>query len=376
MSETGMKKLGFGLMRLPLTDAESEGAIDIELFKQMVDSFISQGFTYFDTAWMYCGGKSEEAAKEALVSRYPRDAFTLTTKLPAYMLRCMEDRETLFNEQLRRTGAEFFDYYWLHDVNSQSLETFNKYDCWNFIRQKKEEGLVRHIGFSYHDGPELLDELLNEHPEIEYVQIQLNYLDWDSIGIQSRKCYEVITNHNVPVIVMEPVKGGTLSKVPEEAEKLLRGLDRDMSVSSWAIRFAASKENVFMVLSGMSNMEQLLDNTAYMKDFRPLSKDEESTVLKVADIIRKNIAIPCTGCSYCTVNCPKSIAIPQYFSLYSTEMLEDASKSWTPQGGYYERLILRHGRASDCIRCGQCEKMCPQHLPIRDYLKTVAEKFE
>ena len=376
MSETGMKKLGFGLMRLPLTDAESEGAIDIELFKQMVDSFISQGFTYFDTAWMYCGGKSEEAVKQALVSRYPRDAFTLTTKLPAYMLRCMEDREKLFNEQLRRTGAEFFDYYWLHDVNSQSLETFNKYDCWNFIRQKKEEGLVRHIGFSYHDGPELLDELLNEHPEIEYVQIQLNYLDWDSIGIQSRKCYEVITNHNVPVIVMEPVKGGTLSKVPEEAEMLLRGLDRDMSVSSWAIRFAASKENVFMVLSGMSNMEQLLDNTAYMKDFRPLSKDEESTVLKVADIIRKNIAIPCTGCSYCTVNCPKSIAIPQYFSLYNTEMLEDASKSWTPQGGYYERLTLTHGRASDCIRCGQCEKMCPQHLPIRDYLKTVAEKFE
>ena len=376
MSETGMKKLGFGLMRLPLTDAESEGAIDIELFKQMVDSFISQGFTYFDTAWMYCGGKSEEAVKQALVSRYPRDAFTLTTKLPAYMLRCMEDREKLFNEQLRRTGAGFFDYYWLHDVNSQSLETFNKYDCWNFIRQKKEEGLVRHIGFSYHDGPELLDELLNEHPEIEYVQIQLNYLDWDSIGIQSRKCYEVITKHNIPVIVMEPVKGGTLSKVPEEAEKLLRGLDRDMSVSSWAIRFAASKENVFMVLSGMSNMEQLLDNTAYMKDFRPLSKDEESTVLKVADIIRKNIAIPCTGCSYCTVNCPKSIAIPQYFSLYNTEMLEDASKSWTPQGGYYERLTLRHGRASDCIRCGQCEKMCPQHLPIRDYLKTVAEKFE
>lgn len=370
------KKLGFGLMRLPMLNTENEETVDIELFKQMVDSFIAQGFTYFDTAWMYCGGKSEEAAREALVNRYPRDSFTLTTKLPAYMLRCEADRDRIFNEQLRRTGAGYFDYYWLHDVNSQSLETFNALDCWNFIRQKKEEGLVRHIGFSYHDGPELLDELLTEHPEIEYVQIQLNYLDWDSIGIRSRECYEVIEKHNLPVIVMEPVKGGTLSKVPEEAEKLLRGLDADMSVSSWAIRFAASRKNVFMVLSGMSNMEQLLDNTGYMADFRPLSEDEECTVLRVADIIRKNIAIPCTGCAYCTVNCPKSIAIPQYFSLYNTEMLEDASKDWTPQGGYYERLTLTHGRASDCIRCGQCEKMCPQHLPIRDYLKTVAEKFE
>lgn len=370
------KKLGFGLMRLPMMNTGNEETVDIELFKQMVDSFISQGFTYFDTAWMYCGGRSEEAAKEALVSRYPRDAFTLTTKLPAYMLQCEADRDWLFNEQLKRTGAGYFDYYWLHDVNSESLETFNRLDCWNFIRQKKEEGLVRHIGFSYHDGPELLDELLTEHPEIEYVQIQLNYLDWESLGIQSRECYEVITKHNRPVIVMEPVKGGTLSKVPGEAEKLLRGLDDRKSVSSWAIRFAASRENVFMVLSGMSNMEQLLDNTAYMADFRPLTKTEENTVLEVADIIRKNIAIPCTGCSYCTVNCPKNIAIPQYFSLYNTEMLEDASKDWTPQGGYYDRLTMKHGRASDCIRCGQCEKMCPQHLPIRDYLKSVAKKFE
>ena len=370
-------KLGFGLMRLPLLNKADDGSIDLDLLKQMVDSFISQGFTYFDTAWMYCGGKSEEAVKEAIVSRYPREAYTVTTKMPAYMLNCREDREWIFNEQLRKTGLEFFDYYWLHDVNSQTLKTFDELDCWDFIREKKESGLVKHIGFSYHDGPELLDELLTKHPEIEYVQIQLNYLDWDSLSIQSHKCYDVITKHKKPVIVMEPVKGGTLATcVPEEAETLLRSLDSSMSIPSWAVRFAASKENVFMVLSGMSNMEQLLDNTSYMKDFVPLTDDEEAAVLQSAELIGKRISIACTGCSYCTVNCPKNIAIPKYFSLYNNEMLEDSSKQWTPQRGYYERLTLEHGKAGDCFRCGQCEKMCPQHLPIREYLKRVAEKFE
>jgi Predicted oxidoreductases of the aldo/keto reductase family len=292
------------------------------------------------------------------------------------MLKCESDRDWLFNEQLRKTGAQYFDYYWLHDVNSQTVKTFDELHCWDFLTEKKDAGLVKHIGFSYHDGPELLEKILTKHPEIEYVQIQLNYLDWDSIGIQSRRCYEVATSHNKPVIVMEPVKGGTLAKIPEEAEKLLNSLNPEMSVPSWAIRFAASKENVFMVLSGMSNMEQLIDNTSYMKDFVPLSDAEEKAVFNVADIINRKIAIPCTGCSYCTVNCPKNISIPKFFSLYNTEMLEDSSKNWTPQGGYYERLTIDFGKASDCVGCGQCEGMCPQHLPIRKYLKMVAEKFE
>ena len=371
-----MKNLGFGLMRLPLNTPDNPGDIDIEQFKKMVDEFIENGFTYFDTAWMYCDGKSENAVKEALVSRYPRDSFTLTTKLPAYMLKKESDMDWLFNEQLNKTGAGFFDYYWLHDVNSDTVRTFDSLNAWEFIRKKKEAGLVRHIGFSYHDGPELLDKLLTEHPEIEYVQIQLNYLDWDSLGIQSRKCYEVITNHGKPVIVMEPVKGGTLAKLPPEASKLLKNAQPKMSLASWAVRFAASHKNVMMVLSGMSNLEQLRDNMSYMKDFTPLNKEEIALVLQVGDIIRRNVAIPCTGCSYCTVNCPQGIPIPTYFSLYNTEMLEDPAKGWCPQGGYYQRLTLSHSKASECLKCGQCEKMCPQHLHIRDFLVKVADRFE
>ena len=370
------KKLGFGLMRLPLLNPEDDSSIDLELMKQMVDRFLEQGFTYFDTAWMYCGGKSEEAAREALVSRHPRDSFTLTTKLPAYMLKKEEDREWLFNEQLRRTGAGYFDYYWLHDVNSHSVETFDRLRCWDFIRQKKEAGLVRHIGFSYHDGPELLDKLLTAHPEIEYVQLQLNYLDWDSMSIQSHACYEVATRHGKPVIVMEPVKGGTLAQVPAQLEKLFKAREPEMSVPSWAIRFAATHENVMMVLSGMSNMEQLLDNTGYMKDFQPLNDEEMELMHLAARIINEGIAIPCTGCSYCTVNCPMHIAIPKYFALYNAEMQESKEKGWTSQGVYYDNLTKEFGKASDCIKCGQCEGMCPQHLPIRSYLEDVAKQFE
>ncbi len=370
------KKLGFGLMRLPLLNPDDPGSIDMEQMKQMVDSFLEQGFTYFDTAWMYCSGKSEEAAKEALVSRHPRGSFTLTTKLPAYMLKKEEDREWLFCEQLRRTGAGYFDYYWLHDVNARTLQTFDALRCWDFIREKKEAGLVRHIGFSYHDGPELLDRLLTAHPEVEYVQLQLNYLDWDSLGVQSRACYEVATKHAKPVIVMEPVKGGTLARLPEQLESVLKAREPDLSIPSWAIRFAASQENVFMVLSGMSNMEQLLDNTSYMKDFRPLSAEERELMAYAARVINEDIAIPCTGCSYCTVNCPMNIAIPRYFSLYNAEKQESREKHWTSQRNYYENLAMDFGKASDCIKCGQCESMCPQHLPIRRFLEDVAGTFE
>ena len=373
---TPKKKLGFGLMRLPLLDANDDGSVDLELLKKMVDSFLEQGFTYFDTAWMYCGGKSEEAAREALVRRHPRGSFTLTTKLPAYMLRREEDREWLFQEQLRRTGAGYFDYYWLHDVNSHSIQTFDRLNCWDFILDKKRQGLVRHVGFSFHDGPELLDKVLTEHPEMEYVQLQLNYLDWDSLGVQSHACYDVAVKHGKRVIVMEPVKGGTLAKVPARLEAMFKEREPEMSVPSWAIRFAATQENVMVVLSGMSNMEQLLDNTSYMKDFRPLDAEELALMKKAADIINESIAVPCTGCSYCTVNCPMHIAIPKYFSLYNADMQELAEKGWTPQGSYYANLTLQFGKASDCIKCGQCEAMCPQHLPIRRYLEDVAKHFE
>ncbi len=372
-----IKKLGFGAMRLPLLRPEDDGSVDLAQMEQMVDCFLARGFTYFDTAWMYCGGRSEEYVGKALVARHPRDSFTLTTKLPAYLLKKEEDRERVFREQLRRTGAGYFDYYWLHDVNSHSIRTFDRLDCWDFIRQKKAQGLVRHIGFSFHDGPELLDRVLTEHPDMEYVQLQLNYLDWDSLGVQSRACYEVAARHGKPVIVMEPVKGGTLAKIPAEAEKLLKDAAPDMSVPSWGIRFAASQENVMMVLSGMSTVDQMLDNTSFMQDFKPLTPEEIALTHRAAEMINAQTAIPCTGCSYCTEGCPRHIPIPKYFSLYNEDMRENLEeKGWTINFTYYENLTERFGKASDCIACGQCEGVCPQHLPIISRMKDVAAHFE
>ncbi len=374
--EQNAKKLGFGLMRLPLTDPNDGASVDVELLKTMVDAFLEKGFTYFDTAWMYCGFQSECAIREALVKRHPRDSYTLADKLHAGFLKTKEDRERIFQEQLRKTGVDYFDYYLLHDVGTDHYKTYQELDCFRWLEEKKAQGLARHIGFSYHDNAELLDRVLTEHPEVEFVQLQLNYLDWDSEGVQSRKCYETAVKHGKPVIVMEPVKGGTLARVPESVEKMFREARPEMSIPSWAIRFAASLEHVMVVLSGMSNMEQLLDNTDYMADFQPLSAQEQALVKKAVDAINSTIAIPCTGCSYCTEGCPQRIAIPKYFSLYNADLQEIKEKSWRPQGEYYTRLTMSFGKASDCLECGQCEQVCPQHLPIIRHLKDVAARFE
>ncbi|MCR5703540.1 MAG: aldo/keto reductase [Eubacterium sp.] len=370
------KKLGFGLMRLPLTNPADDSSIDIELTKKMVDLYLERGFTYFDTAIMYCGMKSQNAVKEVLTSRHPRESFTLATKLHADFFNSIEGRDRIFEEQLESTGVDYFDYYLIHDVGADRYDKYLKFDCFQWLKEKKEQGLVKHFGFSFHDNAEMLEKILSEQPDVEFVQLQLNYLDWESEGVQSRKCYEICEKYGKPVVVMEPVRGGTLANVPKGAEKLFKDYNPDASVASWAIRFAASQPNVKMVLSGMSNMEQMEDNTGFMSDFKPLNEEELAIVKEAEKIINASVAIPCTGCSYCTEGCPMKIAIPRYFALYNLDMLEKDMEAWRPQGTYYERLAKVFGRPSECIACGKCEGICPQHLPIIEDLKTVAKHFE
>ena len=368
------KKLGFGLMRLPLTDVNDKGSIDIEALKEMVDTFMEQGFTYFDTAWMYCAFKSENAVKEALTDRYPRDRYTLTTKLHASYLKTKEDRDRIFEEQRQKTGVDYFDYYLIHAIDQELYSIYNEMDCFNWLIEKKKQGLVKHIGFSYHDSAEFLDQVLTEHPEMEFVQLQMNYLDWESAEVQSRKCYEVAIKHGKPVIVMEPVKGGTLADVPAEVRESFAAYHPDLSVPSWAIRFVASLDNVAMVLSGMSKMEQLMDNISYMKEFVPMNAEETELVHKAAEMIKDSIAIPCTGCSYCIEGCPMQIAIPDLFRVYNKSKRGEITD--VEANEEYRQLTESGGKARECLACGQCQVACPQHLEIINYLKDVAKCME
>ncbi len=372
------KKLGFGLMRLPVLDGQPKSKnIDIEQMKQMVDYFLDNGFTYFDTAWMYMSFESENAARVALVERYPRESFTLASKLHEGYFDTLEGRDEVFNKQLEKTGAGYFDYYLLHGIDEGKIGKYEEFKCFEWLQEKKAAGLVKHAGFSYHDKPELLDRILTDHPEVEFVQLQLNYLDWESNWVQSRGCYEVCVKHGKPVIVMEPVKGGSLATIPDEGKKIFDALDPAMSVPSWAIRFAASLDNVMVVLSGMSSTEQMKDNVSYMKDFKPLTDEQRDACFKVADIINSQTAIACTGCAYCTEGCPQQIPIPKYFSIYNEDMREDLEKKgWTVNFTNYELIAKKAGKASDCVECGQCEDVCPQHLTIISYLKDVAKHYE
>lgn len=368
-----MKKLGFGLMRLPITDSSNPCSIDQLQVNKMIDYFLEHGFTYFDTAYPYHQGVSEIAARKSLVERYPRESFLLADKMPVWMVTSHEDYQKFFDEQLKRCGVEYFDYYLLHTMGEKNYSLTLKYDGFTFMKQLKAEGKVKHIGMSFHDKAVVLDQILTEHPELEFVQLQINYIDWENESIESRKCYEVAVKHNKPVIVMEPVKGGSLTNLPNEAEMLFKTYHSELSLASWAIRYAASLEHVFMVLSGMSNFEQIQDNVEYMENFNPLNEEERKIIEKVTKMIINGVAIPCTSCQYCVDGCPKNIPIPNFFSLYNNQKEFGLKPLHT---NYYMNLIEKYGKASDCIGCKQCEVHCPQHIKIAEQIQKVAQVFE
>ncbi len=368
-----MKKLGFGLMRLPQTDEKNPKSVNQELLNKMVDYYLEQGFTYFDTAYRYHLGMSEVAIRKALVERYPRESFILADKMPTFLITKTEDYQRIFNEQLEKCGVTYFDYYLLHTLGTKTYANTLQHGGFDFVKKLKEEGKVKHIGFSFHDKAELLDEILAKHPEMEFVQLQINYIDWDNETIASRKCYEVAVKHNKPIIVMEPVKGGSLANVPEEAEKLFKNYHPEMSAASWAVRFTASLDNVFLILSGMSDLEQVVDNTSYMQKANPLNDEEREIIKKATEIINCSIAIPCTACEYCVEDCPKRIPIPKLFSLYNNQKQFRLVNSHM---SYYDNLTEHHGKAADCIGCKQCEQHCPQHIAIVEQLKEVSKVFD
>ena len=366
-----MNKTGFGFLRLPRLDQTDETSIDFALVDEMVDRFLALGGRYFDTAYTYLGGASETGICRSLVQRHPRDSFLLASKLPGWKLKTPEESWEIFRQQQQRCGVEWFDVYLLHWLNGKNYAVAERLDQFGFLRQLKAQGLAKAIGFSYHDGPQLLDEILTKHPEVDYVQLQINYLDWDSPALQARQCYETAVRHGKKVIVMEPVKGGTLAVLPEQAEAQLRALRPEDSMARWAVRFSSSLEQVEIMLSGMSTVEQVEDN---LQALEPLTEAEAQALAQVADLLRADTAIPCTACNYCAPNCPKRIAIPRYFALYN-DYARKPAEGWK-MGHAYRSLNEDFGKASDCIACGACERNCPQKLPIIEHLKAVAKAFE
>lgn len=360
-------KFGFGCMRLPMKDNK----VNYEELNQMIDMYMNAGFTYFDTAHGYLGGKSETAIRDCLVARYPRESYILTNKLSVHFFKKKEDIRPLFEKQLKQTGVNYFDYYLMHAQDREHYQHFKKCEAYQIAQELKKEGKVKHVGISFHDTADVLDMILTEHPEIAVVQIQFNYVDYTDPGVQSKEVYEVCLKHQKPVIVMEPIKGGALVNLPDNAKHILDEIGTG-SYASYALRYAASFQGVVKVLSGMSNLEQMNDNISFMKDFKPFTKEEYQAVEKVKDILKQLGGISCTACRYCTDGCPMHISIPDLFACYNAKK---QFNDWNSQY-YYGVHTKTNGKASDCIGCKQCEKICPQHLPIIEYLKDVSKTFE
>lgn len=366
-------KLGFGFMRLPKFE---DGSFDLDQIKAMVDRFMDAGMTYFDTAFVYDKGGSEQMLKAALIDRYPRESFTVATKMCAWQQ--ADDAEAAkqqFYTSLERTGAGYFDYYLLHAIKADNYHLYDEFGLWDFVKEQKERGFIKHWGFSFHASPKLLEELLTAHPDVDFVQLQINYADWDDPTVASRANYEVARAHNVPVVIMEPIKGGQLANPPAPIPEILTAANPDMSVASWAIRFAASLDGVITVLSGMSTLEQMDDNLSYMRDFKPLDEHEQAVLVSAMKALSEIDQVKCTACHYCTGGCPQQIPIPEIFAARNRELIwnrPDKAKS------SYEQAVNASGasKASDCIECGQCEGACPQQLPIISLLKECAEAYE
>ena len=363
-------KLGFGLMRLPKL---ADGSIDIEQTKTMVDMFMEAGLTYFDTAYVYDSGESEKAARLALVDRYPRESYTLCTKLCAWMGEHSEQAaKQQFYTSLERTGAGYFDYYLLHALQRSNYNVYEEFHIWYFVKEQKAKGLIRYYGFSFHADPELLEELLTDHPDVDFVQLQINYADWENPGVFSRECYEIARKHGKSITIMEPVKGGALADPVPQVREILKSANPDASVASWAVRFAASLDGIITVLSGMSNIEQMKDNLSYMKEFKPLTDAEHAVILKARSALDGDHSVPCTACHYCTDGCPANIPIPEIFTVKNRQRGNEAFR------GRREYVIATTGRgkASDCVECGQCENACPQQIKVISHLKECVTQFE
>lgn len=371
-------RLGFGCLRLPLKDPRDITSINSAEFSRLADMFIENGFGYFDTAYTYHSCFSEAAVREAVVKRHKRDEFQLATKMPMHLFQSHAGLEEIFSAQQKNCGTDFFDRYLLHSLNAGAYAKAEEFDAFGFAAEKKQDGHIGKFGISYHDSPELLDKVLTEHPEIDFVLLQINYIDWENPGVQSRMCYETARRHHKPVLVMEPVKGGNLAAVPQDAEKLMRDYNPNTSPASWALRFAAGLEGVETVLSGMNTAEQVRENMQTFANPAPLNTKELEILRKVTDSINAHPQIPCTACRYCEAGCPQNIAIAEYFALYNSAKQDNAQTAGaaSSQFFYYLNLTASRGKASDCIDCGQCMEICPQHIPVPERIADVAEMFE